>query len=63
MELKYDLKLTDIIQFYLHTGKSSKINLIKMRNKKIKIFLISLIISFILQKGVDFKKHGHSPLM
>ena len=49
MELKYDLKLTDIIQFYLHTGKSSKINLIKMRNKKIKIFLISLIISFILQ--------------
>ena len=49
MELKYDLKLTDVIQFYLHTGKSSKINLRKMRNKKIKIFLISLGISFVLQ--------------
>ena len=49
MELKYDLKLTDVIQYYLHTGKSSKINLRKMRNKKIKIFLISLVISFVLQ--------------
>ena len=49
MDLKYDLKLTDVINFYLYTGRGSKINLRRMRNKKIKLFLITLVISLVLQ--------------
>ena len=49
MELRYDLKLTDLINFYLHSTRQSKSNLRRMRNKKVKLFFITLIILLILQ--------------
>ena len=50
MELTYDLKLTDLINFYLHTTRHSKLNHRKIRIKKLKLFLITLGISLILQR-------------
>ena len=49
MELRYDLKLTDVINFYLHSTRQSKSNLRRMRNKKVKLFLVTLSILLILQ--------------
>ncbi len=42
MQLKYDLKLTDITNFYLHMTKQSKANLRRVRNRKFKLFFITL---------------------
>lgn len=49
MELTYDLKLTDLIDFYLHTTKQSKSNLRRIRNRKIKLFFMTFSILLILQ--------------
>ena len=49
MELTYDLKLTDLINFYLHSTRHSKFNLRRMRVKKLKLFLTTLVISCFIQ--------------
>lgn len=49
MVLTYDLKLTDLIDFYLHETKQSKSTLRRMRNRKIKLFFITFSILLILQ--------------
>jgi hypothetical protein len=49
MQLTYDLKLTDVTNFYLHMNKQSEISNRRMRNRQLRLFLITLCISLILQ--------------